>query len=99
MHRTVREFPDQPRVDCSDEQVACSGPRRDGTIRQQQLELGRGEIRVDDETSEFRDAFGLRRELGAAIGGATVLPDDRGTNGLATVPVPDDDGFALVRYA
>src|SRR6186713_26583 len=97
MHRTVGEFPDQPRVDCSDEQVACSGPRRDRMILQQQLELGRGEIRIDDEASEFRDAFGLRGELRAAIRGSTVLPDDCRANRLAGATIPYHDGLTLVR--
>jgi hypothetical protein len=32
----------------------------------------------------------------ALIGGAPVLPDDRGMDGFAGLPVPDDGGFALV---
>ena len=41
----------------------------------------------------------LRLQLGAALGGAAVLPDDRVVHGLAGLAVPQDRGLALVRDA
>ena len=61
-------------------------------------ELAGGEVRVDVETSTEPNpvvgVFGV--ELGAELGGATVLPHDRPQRRGEVEAIPDCGGFALV---
>ena len=62
------------------------------------LDLGRGEIRVDNETGFLSDHIGqpVRDHLIGHRRGSPVLPHDRPGNRFSRVPVPDNRGFTLV---
>ena len=58
-----------------------------GVLAQQPLELRRREVRVGNEPGARTNQLGV--ELAAALGGAPVLPDDRGRDRLAGRAVPE----------
>ena len=58
----------------------------DGRPREQPLELAGGEVGVGDEARARADQ--LARQLGAALGRAAVLPDDRAARPVATSGAP-----------
>ncbi len=74
------EVPDEPRVDGAEGELAAGRARAGaGHVIEQPLELGAGEIGVDDEARLRRDGSGVSRglELVALRRGTAVLPDDR----------------------
>ena len=67
-------------------------------VLQNPLQLGAGEIGVDDETGlapDHRGVAGFSQPV-ARPGGAAILPDDRVADRLAGFAIPDDGGLALV---
>ena len=91
VRRPARQLPHEPRVDRPERELRLRllDPRQDP------LELRRREVRVGDEPGSLADQRG--RQLRAALGGAPVLPDDRGMHRRAGTPLPDDGRLALVR--
>ena len=91
VRRPARQLPHEPRVDRPERELRLRllDPRQDP------LELRRREVRVGDEPRSLADQRG--RQLRAALGGAPVLPDDRGMHRPAGAPLPDDGRLALVR--
>ena len=71
---------------------------RAGDIVEQPGDLGGGEIGIEQQTGLGRDRRLVPRpfQRPAHIGRAPVLPDDGAVDGLASAPVPDDAGLALV---
>jgi hypothetical protein len=67
-------------------------------VPDQPLDLRAGEVGVEHQAGAVADELlpTLLLELGAALGGAAVLPDDRGCQRLTRRAVPGDDGLALV---
>ena len=97
--RAAGQPPQQEAVDGPERQLAALGPLAGaGHIVEHPGDLGRGEIGVEEKPGPGADqrlgAVGL--ELGAAVGGAAVLPHDRAVDRLAGRAVPDDRGLALV---
>ena len=95
----ARELPREPRVDGAEGELAALGARAQaGDVVEQPLDLGRGEIRIDDEPglrlNGLVPAFALQRI--AARRGAPVLPDDRAVDRFPRAPVPHDRGLALI---
>src|SRR5467141_5215244 len=87
---TAREAPREPGGDGAEGELAALGARAQaGDVVEQPLELGRGEIRIDDEPglrlNGLLQAFALQRL--AARGGAPVLPDDGAVDGFPRAPV------------
>ena len=83
----------QPGVDRAED-----GARRQVGVAQQPLDLGAGEVGVEDEPGALADQRlvpGLA-QLVAARRGAAVLPDQRPVQRLARCRVPGDDRLALV---
>ena len=64
-------------------------------LAQQPLELRRREVRVRHEAGPLADQPGV--ELAAAVGGAPVLPDDRGADRPAGRALPEQRRLTLVR--
>ena len=91
MHATVRQLPDEPRVDSPERELAL----RDVRAREQPLELGRREVRIGHEPRPRADQ--ISGKLATAIGGAPVLPDDRGRNRRSRRALPEDGRLALIR--
>ena len=90
------EVPEDPRVD------GAEGERRDAldaAVREQPMELGRGEVRVEDEPgSGAHERFVARRaQLVALVRGAPVLPYQRAMQRAASRAIPDHGCLALVR--
>src|SRR5205823_12624404 len=80
---------------------AEGGARIDAAFPDQPLDLGAGEVGVDDEAGALAEQSlvpGLA-QLVATGGGAPVLPDDRAVERLPAHRLPGDDGLALVRDA
>ena len=73
-------------------------PLRPLDVAQQPLDLGRREVGVDRQPGPLAHQRLVpgRAQLVAALGGATVLPDQRAVDRLAARRVPGDDGLALV---
>ena len=59
--------------------------------------LRRGEVGVEREPRQLREAVRGRREPLADAGGAAILPDDRRREASAGVALPGEHGLALVR--
>src|SRR6185312_6357518 len=80
------------------ELAALGGLARAGHVVEQPGDLGGGEIGIDDEAGARRDrllmAFGA--QLGAALRGAAVLPDDGARDRAAGLALPYDRGLALI---
>src|SRR5439155_27340962 len=68
-------------------------------VFQEPLDLGAGEVRIEDEPGAIaNEAFpAFRSQLVTAAGRPPVLPDDRAMEWLAGSWVPCNDGLALVR--
>ena len=64
-------------------------------LAQEPLELRRREVRIGDEPGLRADQLGV--ELAAALGGAPVLPHDRGRDRRSRRAVPEQRRLALVR--
>ena len=99
VHLAAGEIPDEPGVDGARGERAALGHARDMLVRQQPLELGRGEVRIGEQPGARRDVFCVRREREAARGGAPILPHDRSAHGLARVAIPQHECLALIRDA
>jgi hypothetical protein len=84
------QLPREPRVDRAEGKIAGGA-----CVREQPLELRRREVRVGDESCPRADQVG--GELGAAIRGAPVLPDERGRDGIARRAIPEHRRLPLVR--
>jgi hypothetical protein len=67
-------------------------------VVEQPLQLGGGEVGVDDQAGLALDAggAGAAREFRATRHGTAVLPDDGAADGFAAGAVPQHGGFALV---
>ena len=67
-------------------------------VLKQPLDLGTGEVGVDDQSGPLADQVltTLLPELIAALGGAPVLPDEGAVDRLAGARVPGEDGLTLV---
>ena len=96
VHAAAGEAPDEPAVHGAEGELAARGALGERRLREEPLELRRREVGIDDEPRARGDLGGARRELGAALRGAPVLPDDRARDGLAGGAVPEDDRLALV---
>ena len=99
----AREFPDQPRIDGAERQLARLGARLRvrAAVIEQPAHFRAGEVGVDQQA---RPLAHLRFEAaGAQIfadgGGAAALPDDGVVDGSAGLAVPDERRLALVRDA
>ena len=100
--RTAAQIPDEPRVDRPREQLAAGGAvARAGDVLEDPRELRAGEVGRDRKARQRLEPpdAALRCEVAARVLGAHVLPDDRVADGLAGLPIPDDDGLTLVRDA
>ena len=75
VHPAAGQLPDEPRVDRPERELVARRVR----AREQPLELRGGEVRIGNEAGSCPDQLGV--ELAAALGGAPVLPDDRGSDG------------------
>ena len=91
---TAGELEDEPGVDRPEDRVG-----RLGDVSQQPLDLGRREVRVEDEAGALADQLlaALVAKLAAAGRRAPVLPDERVVDRLAGLRVPGDDRLALIR--
>src|SRR5438105_814497 len=95
----ARKIPDEPRIDGAEgELTARSSRTRPWNMIEQPLELGAGEVSVDDEPRLGRDERRVPRfTQRVAIGrGAPVLPDNRVRDGLAGRAFPEKRGLTLV---
>src|ERR1700730_18907377 len=90
MVNAAGELPDDPAVDSPERE-----PTPPAGLVQQPFELGRREVRVGDEARAPADQVG--GELGAAGGGAAVLPDDRAVDGAPGRALPEQSRLALIR--
>ena len=92
-------FQIEPGVDGAEREFAALGPlARAGHVVEQPLELGAGEIGIDDEAGLRGDQGGVARfaQRVAQRRGAAILPDDRVGDGLAGRPVPQHGRLALI---
>jgi hypothetical protein len=99
MHCAMGELPHQPAVHRAKGQFAALGClARAGHVVQHPLQLGAGEIGIDQQPGFGLDGVGmaLLAQLCAGGLGAPVLPDDGVVHGLAGLAVPQNGGFALV---
>ena len=87
------ELEDEPGVDRAERRPL--GPL---DVARQPLDLGPGEVGVEDQARALADELLVAggAQLLAAPGGAPVLPDQRPVQRLAARRVPGDDGLALV---
>ena len=93
------ELPDQPGINRAKSQLAALGSgARTGHMVQQPLQLGGGEVGIDQQAGFLLDQRGMAigPQLGANGLGAAVLPDQGVVDGLPGLAVPDDGGLALV---
>ena len=95
MNGAAGEAPQQPAVDGADRQA---GPRGDATFGEEPLDLGRREVRVEDEAGAVPDQAEVAdgSQLIAAGRGPPVLPHDGPVERPARGAVPDDRRFPLV---
>jgi len=85
--------PDQPRID----RAECSRRSHlDAAMANEPLDLARREVRIENETGDVSYRVELGRQLGAAVGGSSILPDDRACQWPVGGPIPRHDGLALV---
>ena len=102
MHASARQVPEQEGVDGAESEFAALGPRtRAGHVIEDPRDLGSREVRIEQEARACRhDRFeAVGPQLRAAIGRATVLPDDRAMHRRAGRAIPDERRLALVRDA
>ena len=93
------QLPDEPGLDSAEQQLAalcalaCAG-----NVLKQPVQLGTGEVGVDDEAGLGAEGVGqaLGLERVAVFARAAALPDDGVVDGLACDLIPDDGGLALV---
>ena len=99
MHRSAGQFPDQPRIDCAESQIAGFGQLQStGNVLQHPRDLGSGEIRIDHEPGSFAEvgrSFALLQTI-TKPGGTTILPDDRIMNRLPGPTIPQHGRFTLI---
>ena len=99
MYPSARQFPDEPGVDGTHEQLA---PFRSiaGAVHVVKNPLGTagGEVRVDEQAAAFAYELGVAPLLQvlADVRSTLALPHDSMTDRLAREPVPHHDGLALV---
>jgi hypothetical protein len=87
------ELEEQPGVDRAEDR-----PLHALGVAQQPLDLGRREIRIDDQAGALAHELFVAAgaQLDATLGGAPVLPDQRPVQRLAALGIPGDHGLALV---
>ena len=100
MHAALGHVPDQPGVDGPEQQLPLlrlfTGA---GHIVQDPLDLGAGEIGVQQQAGIFPHVFlkaFVLAQFVADLRGAAALPDDGVVHGLARILLPDHRGLALV---
>ncbi|MNH06927.1 hypothetical protein D3C79_663070 [compost metagenome] len=99
VHLAAGEFPDQPAVDGTEQQIAALGALTSAfDIVEDPLELGAGEVRVGDQAGGFADVVlqAVTLELFADLGAAPALPDDGVVHRTTGFLVPHHGGFTLV---
>lgn len=99
MNESSGEAEDEPAVDRAEGKFAAPGAKpSSGYMIEQPRELGRGEIRIDDEprTGGDKRLAAAFLERATAVSRATVLPDDRVMKGSAGRALPKHRGLALV---
>jgi hypothetical protein len=99
MDAPARQTPDEPAIDGTEGELAFLGARLGAVdVVEQPAQLGRGEVRIQQEPAALRDqrlvAGGL--ELAAILGRAPILPDDGVVDRLARAAIPDKRRLALV---
>ena len=91
------KLPDEPTVHGAEAEFAGLGLLASpGNVLKDPVDLGAGEVGVDDEARLLPDPVGLVSESVAEFGGAAVLPDNGVVHGFAGFGVPDDGRFPLV---
>ena len=96
----AREVPDEPRVDRPEDGATVPRPLGEAVdLAQEPLDLRRREVRVQHEARVGADERLVSggAQLGAAVGRAPVLPDDRAVQRLAGGRIPHAHRLALVR--
>ena len=99
MAATAGEPPQKKTVDGAERQLAALGPAaRTVDVVEQPRHLGGREVRVDHQPRlrPHRFAVAVLDQLGAALGGAAVLPNDRVVHRVTVRALPHDGGLALV---
>ena len=103
VHRIAAgHFPKQPRVDGAKEQFAGFGAFANaGHVVEDPRDFRRGEISVEQQAGAFSNFLFMTggAKVVAGFRGAAVLPDDGVVNGLASLAIPNDGGFPLIRDA
>ncbi len=102
VHFPAGELPYQPAVHRAEAQLAGKGLfTRAGHVVQDPLDLGAGEIRIDDKTRLFPDLVhqALRLQLITEGRCTPVLPHNGIVHGNAGLGIPHDGGFSLVGNA
>ena len=100
VHAALGHVPDQPGVDGAEQQLPLlrlfTGA---GHVVQDPLDLGAGEIGVQQQAGIFPHVFlkaFVLAQLVADLRGTAALPDDGIVHGLARILFPDHRGLALV---
>ena len=75
---------------------ASARARSAASCCKQPAELGRGEIRVEDEAGVLSNPVLIRPVLAAEIRGAPILPDDGAGHGRPVSRSQSTTGFALI---
>src|SRR5690606_26293432 len=95
----ARHFPDEPRIDCPEGQLALLGPfARALHVIQDPLNLGTGEVSIDHELGFLPDEV-LMARISEAITVArrsSVLPHDGIVDGFARSAIPDERRLTLI---
>ena len=100
MRATLREIPQDPRVDgaCREFSAFCT---RAGTVHRVEdpRELRGAEVRIERQARGFTHAFFVAGRAQRIHDGrrASILPDDGAMDRLTSGPIPHDDRLALVR--
>ena len=100
MHRAAAEFPDEPRINGTEEEVALFGLfSRPFDGIQNPFDLRAGEVSVDDQARLFLEFVdqALFDQIFTNSRSLAGLPDDGVVNGTARRLIPYDSRFALVR--
>jgi len=89
---------DEPAIHRARGQLAPLRPEPELGVVEQPFQLGRGEVRIQQESAALPDQrLGPRGpELHATLRGPPVLPDDRRRHGLERLPLPEDQRLALI---
>ena len=98
--RAAGQPPDQQRIDRAEGELAAARPAPAGrrTLSSSQLDLGAGEVGVEDQAGLLADAAARARRPSAVADrrGAAALPDDGVGDRPAGRALPEDGRLALV---